>query len=123
FALLRREIKREADSMEGDWQAAGEKIEQALRDAGARDDLIDAARRIGREGPSELEKMQRALRNTGDDARALGDDVDDAARGISDAIEDAALTPDDLINAEVVGEIIQNFNEAGAEVARGFKDG
>ena len=123
FSSLRREVKREAENMGDDWEAAGRKIEDALREAGARDDLIDAARRIGREGPSELEKMQRALRDTADDGRRLGDDLDDVAREISDSFEENALTPDDVLGAEVMAEILSNAAESGAEVARGFKDG
>ncbi|WP_353708984.1 hypothetical protein ABRQ22_06685 [Cellulosimicrobium sp. ES-005] len=134
FSSLRREIKREADAMGGDWEAAAQTVEDALRDAGARDDLIDAARRIGREGPSEIEKLQRALRDVGDDARTTSDDVDAAARGISDSLDDAArsvadsfeenaLTADDVFGAELKAEIVSNAAESGAEVARGLKDG
>lgn len=123
FSALRREIKREAENMEGDWEAAGQKIEDALRDAGARDDLIDAARRIGREGPSEVEKMQRALRDTGDAGRTLGDELDDVAREIGDSFEENAITPDDVLGAEVMAEILSNAAESGAEIARGLKDG
>ncbi len=123
FSSLRREIKREAENMEGDWEAAGRKIEDALREAGARDDLIDAARRIGREGPTELEKMQRALRDTADAGRTLGDDLDDVAREIGDSFEENALTPDDVLGAEVMAEILSNAAESGAEIARGLKDG
>lgn len=123
FSALRREIKREAENMEGDWERAGEKIEDALREAGARDDLIDAARRIGREGPSEVEKMQRALRDVDDTARSTADAVDEAARDISDSFEENALTPEDVFGAEMKAEILSNAAESGAEVARGFKDG
>ncbi|ARU53520.1 hypothetical protein CBR64_20910 [Cellulosimicrobium cellulans] len=108
--------------MEGDWKPRGRRSRRPAR-GWRRDDLIDAARRIGREGPSEIEKMQRALRDTGDAGRTLGDELDDTARQISDSFEENAITPDDLIKAEVIGEVVQNFNEAGAEVARGFKDG
>lgn len=123
FSALRREIKREAENMEGDWEAAGRKIEDALREAGARDDLIDAAKRIGREGPSEVEKMQRALRDVDDTARSTADAVDDAARDISESFEDNSLTADDVFGAELKAEVVQNAAEAGAEVARGLKDG
>lgn len=123
FSALRRDIKREAEGMGDDWEAAAGKIEDALREAGARDDLIDAARRIGREGPSEIEKMQRALRDTGDSARSMADVVDDAARDVSDAFEENALTADDVFGAELKAEIVQNAAESGAEIARGLKDG
>ena len=123
FSALRREVKREADAMGGDWEAAAERVEDALREAGARDDLIDAARRIGSEGPTEIEKMRTALRDTGDEARTLGDDIDDAAQGIRDSFEENALTADDVFGAELKAELVANMVETGSEVIRGFKDG
>src|SRR5690606_21111490 len=70
-----------------------------------------------------IEKMQRALRDTGDAGRTLGDDLDDVARDISDSFEENALTPDDVLGAEVMSEILSNAAESGAEIARGLKDG
>jgi hypothetical protein len=116
FAALRREVKKEADAMGGDWEAAAQKIEDSLREAGARDDLLDAAKRIGRDGPTEIEKMQRALKDLDDTARETAQDV-------QQSFEDNALTADDLLGAEVMSEVLQNATEVGAEVVRGFKDG
>ncbi|MCB7135361.1 hypothetical protein [Cellulosimicrobium marinum] len=123
FSALRREIKREADGMAGDWEGASQKVEDALREAGARDDLLDAARRIGRDGPTEIEKVQKALRDVDDTARTTADAVDDAARDISQSVEDNAITADDVFGAEVKAEILSNAAESGAEIARGLKDG
>lgn len=123
FSDLRREVKREADGMGGDWEAAAAKVEDALREAGARDDLVDAARRIGEQGPTEIEKMRSALRELGDTGRQAGDDVQDGLDGIKRAVEDNAIDADDLYRAEVKAELVSNFSEAGAEVVRGFKDG
>lgn len=123
FSDLRREVKREADGMGGDWEAAAAKVEDALREAGARDDLVDAARRIGEQGPTEIEKMRAALRELGDTGRQAGDDVQDGLDGIKRAVEDNAIDADDLYRAEIKAELVSNFSEAGAEVVRGFKDG
>lgn len=123
FSDLRREVKREADGMGGDWEAAAAKVEDALREAGARDDLVDAARRIGEQGPTEIEKMRRALRDVGDAGEQAGDDVQDGLDGIKRAVEDNAIDADDLYKAEIKAELVSNFSEAGAEVVRGFKDG
>jgi hypothetical protein len=123
FSTLRREVKKEADALGGDWEAAAKKVEDALADAGARTDLIDAAKRIGADGPTELEKMQRALKDTGDASKSLSDDIDQAAKDIGASFEDNALTADDVMSAEVGAEVITNAGEVGSEVARGFKDG
>lgn len=123
FSDLRREVKREADGMGGDWEAAATKVEDALREAGARDDLVDAARRIGEQGPTEIEKMRSALRDLGDAGKEAGDDVADGLDGIKRAVEDNAIDSDDLYRAEIKAELVSNFSEAGAEVVRGFKDG
>jgi hypothetical protein len=123
FSDLRREVKREADGMGGDWEAAAAKVEDALREAGARDDLVDAARRIGEQGPTEIEKMRSALRDVGDAGKQAGDDVQDGLDGIKRAVEDNAIDADDLYKAEIKAELVSNFSEAGAEVVRGFKDG
>lgn len=123
FSDLRREVKREADGMGGDWEAAAAKIEDALREAGARDDLLDAARRIGEQGPTEIEKLRTALRDAGDTGRQAGDEVRDGLDDIKRAVEDNAIDSDDLFRAEVRAELVSNFAEAGAEVVRGFKDG
>lgn len=123
FSDLRREVKREADGMGGDWEAAAAKVEDALREAGARDDLVDAARRIGEQGPTEIEKMRAALRDVGDAGKEAGDDVADGLDGIKRAVEDNAIDADDLYRAEIKAELVSNFSEAGAEVVRGFKDG
>lgn len=123
FTALRRDIKAEADAMGGDWEAAAAKVEQALEEAGARTDLIDAARKIGQDGPTEIERMRSALRDTGDEARTLGDAVDDAARQISESFESNAITAEDVLGAEVRAEILSNAAEAGAEITRGLKDG
>ncbi|MFI6424748.1 hypothetical protein [Promicromonospora sp. NPDC050880] len=123
FSDLRREVKREADGMGGDWEAAAAKVEDALREAGARDDLLEAARRIGEQGPTEIEKMRTALRDAGDAGKQAGDDVQDGLDGIKRAVEDNAIDADDLYKAEIKAELVSNFSEAGAEVVRGFKDG
>jgi hypothetical protein len=123
FSSLRREVKKEADAMGGDWEAAAQKVEDALIEAGARTDLIDAAKKIGTDGPTEIEKMQKALKDTGEDAKVVGDDVSAAADQISQSFEDNALTADDVLGAEVKGEVLANATEVGAEVVRGLKDG
>lgn len=123
FSDLRREVKREADGLGGDWEAAASRVEDALREAGARDDLVDAARRIGEQGPTEIEKVRSALRDVGDAGKQAGDDVQDGLDGIKRAVEDNAIDADDLYKAEVKAELVSNFSEAGAEVVRGFKDG
>lgn len=109
FSSLRREVKREADAMGGDWEAAAEKVEAALREAGARDDLVDAARRIGEQGPSEVEKMQRALRDLDDTARDVADDI-------HDAFDENALTPDDIFDANFRAEMAASARETGSEI-------
>lgn len=109
FSSLRREIKREADAMGGDWEAAADKIEDALREAGARDDLIDAAQRIGREGPSEIEKMQRALRD-------LDDTAQDVAGDIKRAFGDNKLSGNDLLDANFKAEVAASARETGGEI-------
>ncbi|PTU56411.1 hypothetical protein DBB34_09115 [Sphaerisporangium cinnabarinum] len=109
FSALRREVKREAEGMGGDWEAAAEKVEEALREAGARDDLVDAARRIGEQGPSEVEKMQRALRDLDDTARDVADDI-------HDAFQDNALTSDDIFDANFRAEMAASARETGSEI-------
>lgn len=109
FSSLRREIKREAENMEGDWEAAGRKIEDALREAGARDDLIDAARRIGEQGPTEIEKMQRSLRDLDDTAR-------DVAGDVKKAFGDNSLTGNDLFDANFRAEVASSARETGSEI-------
>ncbi|KFD43154.1 hypothetical protein IU11_14020 [Cellulosimicrobium sp. MM] len=116
FTSLRREVKREADAMGGDWEAAAQKVEDALREAGARDDLIDAAQRIGREGPSEIEKMQRALKDTGDTARSLSDDIRDAADDIKRSFDDSSLSANDIFDANFKAEIQASARETGSEI-------
>lgn len=116
FSDLRREVKREAEGMGDDWEAAAQKVEDSLREAGARDDLIEAARRIGQDGPSEIEKMQRSLRDLDDTAR-------ESAQNVSQAFEDNALTADDVFKADLAAELASNAVEAGAEIIRGLKDG
>ncbi|QUC01101.1 hypothetical protein [Cellulosimicrobium cellulans] len=109
FSALRREIKREADQMGEDWQTAAQKVEDALREAGARDDLIDAAQRIGREGPSEIEKMQRALRDLDDTAR-------DVAGDVKRAFGDNRLSGNDLFDANFRAEVAASARETGSEI-------
>ncbi|WP_163187023.1 hypothetical protein [Cellulosimicrobium sp. SL-1] len=116
FSSLRREVKREADAMGGDWEAAAQKVEDALREAGARNDLIDAAQRIGREGPSEIEKMQRALKDTGDTARSLSDDIRDAADDIKRSFDDSSLSANDIFDANFKAEIQASARETGSEI-------
>lgn len=109
FSALRRDIKREADAMGGDWEAAAEKVESALREAGSRDDLVDAARRIGEQGPTEIEKMRTALRDLDDTARDVADDI-------HDAFEENALTPDDIFDANFRAEMAASARETGSEI-------
>lgn len=123
FSALRRDVKREADALGGDWEAAAEKVETALRDAGARDDLIDAAKRIGEQGPTEIEKMRTALRDLDGGLDDTTRAANDAAENIREGFEENSITPEDLLGAEVMGEVLSNAAESGAEVARGFKDG
>jgi hypothetical protein len=107
FAALRREVKREAEGMGDDWEAAAQKVEDSLREAGARDDLIDAARRIGDQGPSEIEKMQRALRDLGDTSKDAAGKVKDSAQDAENALDDVARAADD----------------AGDKIGKGLDDG
>jgi hypothetical protein len=120
YGQLRREIKREADGMAGDWEAAAAKIESSLRDAGARDDLIDAARRIGTQGPTEIEKMQRALRELDDTAR-------DVAGDVKRAFGDNSLSGNDLFDANFKAEVQASARETGGEIlgqiSSGLADG
>lgn len=109
FTALRRAVKTEADAMGDDWEAAAAKVEDALREAGARDDLIEAARRIGTEGPSEIERMQRSLRD-------LEHDAVDVAGDIKRAFGDNALTGDDLFDANFRAEIAASARETGSEI-------
>ncbi len=102
--------------MGGDWEAAAQKVEDALREAGARNDLIDAAQRIGREGPSEIEKMQRALKDTGDTARSLSDDIRDAADDIKRSFDDSSLSANDIFDANFKAEIQASARETGSEI-------
>lgn len=109
FSSLRREIKREADQMGEDWETAARKIEDALREAGARDDLIEAAQRIGREGPSEIEKMQHALRD-------LDDTASETATDIKKAFGDNRLSGNDLFDANFRAEVAASARETGSEI-------
>ena len=110
FSDLRKEVKREADGMGGDWEAAAAKVEDALQEAGARDDLVDAARRIGEQGPTEIEKMRRALREL--------DDVDPEV-DIEIETEGPITKTQDMMNevkstvSESMGELAGSFAENG----------
>lgn len=110
FSDMRREIKREADGMGGDWEAAATKVEDALREAGARDDLVDAARRIGEQGPTEIEKMRRALRELDDVDPEIDIEVD---------TEGPLTKTQDMMNevkstvSESMGELAGSFAENG----------
>lgn len=110
FSDMRREIKREADGMGGDWEAAATRVEDALREAGARDDLVDAARRIGEQGPTEIEKMRDALREL--------DDVDPEV-DIEVDTEGPLTKTQDMMNevkstvSESMGELAGSFAENG----------
>ena len=110
FSDLRKEVKREADGMGGDWEAAAAKVEDALREAGSRDDLVDAARRIGEQGPTEIEKMRRALREL--------DDVDPEVE-IEVDTEGPITKTQDMMNevkstvTESMGELAGSFAENG----------
>lgn len=116
FSDLRREVKREADGMGGDWEAAAAKVEDALREAGARDDLVDAARRIGEQGPTEIEKMRSALRDVGTAGEQAGDDVQDGLDGIKRAVEDNAIDADDIFDANFAAEVRASARETGGEI-------
>lgn len=108
FSDLRRTIKAEAEGMAGDWEGAAEKVEDALREAGARTDLIDAARRIGQEGPSEIEKMRDALRDLDDEDPKIEIDAD---------LDKPLTAVQDLGN-----EIRASIGETMGEVAGSFAD-
>lgn len=110
FSDMRQTIKREADAMGGDWEAAAAKVEDALREAGARDDLVDAARRIGEQGPTEIEKMRRALRELDDVDPEIDIEVD---------TEGPLTKTQDMMNevkstvSESMGELAGSFAENG----------
>lgn len=110
FSDMRKEIKREADGMGGDWEAAATKVEDALREAGARDDLVDAARRIGQQGPTEIEKLRRALRELDDVDPEIDIEVD---------TEGPLTKTQDMMNevkstvSESMGELAGSFAENG----------
>ncbi len=116
FSSLRTEVKKQADLLGDDWESAAGRVEDALREAGARDDLIQAARKIGQQGPTEIEKMRTALREVGDAGHTAATDIQDSLDRI-----DLTLAQDKFDNFK--GELRANAVESGAEVVRGLADG
>lgn len=116
FSQLRTEVKKQADLLGGDWERAAEKVEDALKEAGARTDLIDAAKEIGKRGPTEIEKMRDSLRDVGTAGHDAATDIQDSLDSI-----DVKLADDKFDNFK--SELRANAVESGAELVRGFADG
>ncbi|MBD8077697.1 hypothetical protein [Cellulosimicrobium arenosum] len=106
-------------------KAAGDafdKIEDDATDAGEaiKRDLTDGTDEAGKSAGDLEGKFRDALTKVEDTVKTSSEK---AAKSVGDAFEDNAITADDVFKADLKAELVSNMAEAGAEVARGFKDG
>lgn len=118
LASLERSGTRDIEDLAAKWDGVGDGAENAARKV---EDELEAATDAATASAETLEDRWRAALDALPGAsRRAGED---SAKGLRDGLESDRITSDDLVRAEMLGEVVSNFNEAGAEVARGFKDG